>query len=149
MRFSKLYKCLFICCLLALHKPVTAAQCADTSSLPEPGYYLRVSKQYKTAGYVLLIGGTAVLTGTGMLVVGEAFVSLLTLGYHEPRSYKVAALIGAGCLLGSIPLFIASGHHRKKAKALSANIKMDTGWRSLPSGWSRIAYPAVGLVVPL
>jgi uncharacterized membrane protein len=76
-------------------------------------YYTAKSKKQKTGGWIML-GGGAALIGTGFLI-----------GDREESSFDDAAtgaiLGGVGVLLmiGSIPVFIASGKNKRKAASLS------------------------------
>lgn len=75
--------------------------------------YLKKSKNQKTAAWVLLGGGTA-LIGTGFLI-----------GDREESSFDDAATgaiiggIGLLSTIGSIPLFIASGKNKRKGMAIT------------------------------
>ena len=75
--------------------------------------YLTKSKNQKTAGWVLLGGGTA-LIGIGFLV-----------GDSKESTFDDA--------IGSIPLFIASGKNKRKALNMSANFKMENATNSYPA----------------
>lgn len=82
--------------------------------------YLQKSRNQKTAAWVLLGGGTA-LIGTGFLI-GDSKNST----FDDAATGAILGGIGVLSALGSIPLFIASGKNKRKAMKASALIKMET-----------------------
>jgi len=99
--------------------------------------YLQKSKNQKTAGWILLGGGTA-LIATGFIV-----------GSGENSTFDDAAagalLAGVGVLsaLGSIPLFVASGKNKKKAMNMSTTFKMEKVRIFETQSFVQSSYPAV------
>ena len=73
--------------------------------------YLKKSKNQKTAAWILL-GGGSVLVVTGVLLSNNA--SLDNLG-----TTAGVAIAGGVAVLGSIPLFLASGKNKRKGMSLS------------------------------
>src|SRR5438045_9207630 len=71
--------------------------------------YLKKSKNQKTAAWVLLVGGIA-LVGIGVLI-GDQKQST----FDDAATGGVIAGIGILSTIGSIPLFIASGRNKRKA----------------------------------
>ena len=96
--------------------------------------YLTKSKNQKTAAWVLL-GGGAALIGTGFLI-GDNKNST----FDDAATGAVLGGIGVLSAIGSIPLFIASGKNKRKALKMSANFKIENGTTS---------YPAVALKIKL
>ena len=82
--------------------------------------YLVKSKNQKTAAWVLLGGGVA-LIGTGFLV-GDGKNST----FDDAAAGAFFAGVGVLSAIGSIPLFIASGKNKRKAMKASAFIKLET-----------------------
>jgi O-antigen/teichoic acid export membrane protein len=79
--------------------------------------YLRKSKNQKTAAWILLGGGSALVV-TGILLANNATIDNLGTGAG-------VAIAGGVAVLGSIPLFLASGRNKKNAMSLSSkNEKM-------------------------
>lgn len=77
-------------------------------------YYLQKSKNQETGAWVMLGGGMA------LSVIG--FVGVLSNAFATDNSaepYAIVALTGFGLALGSIPIFIVSGHNARKAAKLS------------------------------
>lgn len=89
--------------------------------------YLTKSKNQKTAGWVLLGGGTA-LIGIGFLV-GDSKEST----FDDAATGAFLAGVGLLSAIGSIPLFIASGKNKRKALNMSANFKMENATNSYPA----------------
>ena len=81
--------------------------------------YLQKSKHQKTAAWILLGGGTA-LIATG-IIVGTGEDAYFT----DAAGGAAVAGIGLLSTIASIPLFIASGKNKKKAMHMTANIKME------------------------
>lgn len=80
--------------------------------------YLTKSKNQKTAAWVLL-GGGAALIGTGFLI-GNSKNST----FDDAATGAILGGIGFLSTIGSIPLFIASGKNKRKAMNGSTFIKM-------------------------
>jgi len=70
--------------------------------------YLKKSKNQKTTAWILLGGGAAVAVGAAILDVSSDWSKSET-------PYIVALFTGGAAMLGSIPLFIASGRNKRKA----------------------------------
>jgi hypothetical protein len=88
---------------------------------------LQKSKNQKTAAWILLGGGLAMAV-TGTIVYNHAYNkaaeedpigTLFSMGTNVNPTDAVVATGGALAAVGSIPLFIASGKNKKKARALS------------------------------
>jgi hypothetical protein len=103
--------------------------------------YLEKSRKQKTAGFIMLGGGTLLAT-SGIILFSENFV-LFGASEAEDRALGVGSamfLVGGLAALGSIPLFISSSANATKAAQLSfhhlpANIPKYSGNipRSIPS----------------
>jgi len=124
--------------------PVTSFCQKTNDSLPVvKTEYLQKSKNQKTAGWVLLGGGTALIV-TGFIV-----------GNSENSTFDDAAmgatLAGVGVLsaLGSIPLFVASGKNKRKGLQASTFIKMQKAIRFEKSSFVQTSYPALSLKINL
>ena len=91
-------------------------------------YYLQKSKNQRTAAWVLLGGGTAMLI-TGSVIAANAVANDLTfvetLGTQgSPSSGEAAgafAIVGLTADLVSIPLFISASSNKHRAKVAIAN----------------------------
>jgi len=121
--------------LLAL--PVTSF-CQETNdSVPVVKTdYQTKSKNQKTAAWVLLGGGTA-LIATGF-IVGDSKNS----SFDDAAMGALFAGVGVLSALGSIPLFIASGKNKRKAMKASALIKMETVPLIPKQSFVQNSYPA-------
>ena len=80
--------------------------------------YLTKSKNQKTGAWVLL-GGGAVLIGTGLLIGNREESS-----FDDAATGAVVGVVGVLSLIGSIPLFIASGRNKRKAINVSTYLEM-------------------------
>ena len=104
-------------------------------------YYLAKSKRQKSGGWIML-GGGAALIGTGFLI-----------GDREESSFDDAATgailggVGVLLMLGSIPVFIASGKNKRKASSISFNNMMTPQIKN--SSLVYIPIPAVSLKINL
>ncbi len=96
--------------------------------------YLQKSKNQKTTAWVLLGGGA------GFILVGTLIGNGKEASFDDAGTGVVLGGIGALSMLGSIPLFIASGKNKRKAMSMSFKNEMipqlQTGsfvYRSVPS----------------
>jgi hypothetical protein len=103
---------------------------------PVPTHPLKYSKEYfvqksarcKKAAWVMLGVGTAMAVG-GCIAFDNAITSTGTLDESAASvvnagAAEVVAVIGAGMVVSSIPLFIASHHYKKKAMNMTLSFKM-------------------------
>ena len=105
--------------------------------------YLVKSKNQKTAAWVLLGGGTA-LIGLGFLI-GDSKNST----FDDAATGAVLGGIGFLSAIGSIPLFIASGKNKRKAMQATTFIKMENV-RMIPNqSLVQTSYPSIALRIKL
>jgi len=105
--------------------------------------YLVKSKNQKTAAWVLLGGGTA-LIGIGFLI-GDSKNST----FDDAATGAVLGGIGFLSAIGSIPLFIASAKNKRKAMQATTFIKMENV-RMIPNqSLVQTSYPSIALRIKL
>jgi hypothetical protein len=75
--------------------------------------YLKKSKNQKTTAWVLLGGGAA------FILIGDLIGNSKESSFSDAGTGVVIAGVGALSMLGSIPLFIASGKNKRKAMSMS------------------------------
>ncbi len=124
------------------------AQYADTTKHILATDYLKKSKKQKTAGWILLGGGT-LITGIGVVVGAATAVGELI--YGESKSVTAGEIlipVGLLSMAGSIPLFIASGKNRRKAAA-SVSFKMENATNIYQCSLTSASYPAVAIHIRL
>ncbi len=105
-------------------------------------YFLKRSKNQKTAAWIMLIGGT-VTTAVGAAV---SVSGGLDRAFGDPSADKnqtladILSYTGSAAMLGSIPLFIAAGKNKKKGMSLSVGgqlapeiIKTNLAYKTVPS----------------
>lgn len=80
--------------------------------------YLVKSKNQKTAAWVLL-GGGAVLIGTGLLI-GDRKES----SFDDAATGGIIGIAGALSIITSVPLFVASGRNKRKGMNVSAYLEI-------------------------
>ena len=140
-------------CLALGFSTASLAQYADTSKHTLPADYYKKSKKQKTAAWILLGSGTTLLIG-GMVVglteaTGEIIDAVVT--GEDQSSFSAGALlatVGAAAMVGSIPLFIASGKNRRKAAA-SVSFKMENATNIYQYTVSNARYPAIAIQIRL
>ena len=98
---------------------VSFCQKTNDSVAPIKIDYMQKSKNQKTAAWILL-GGGAALIGTGFIVGDGKEAS-----FDDAATGAVVAGVGLLSAIGSIPLFIASGKNKRKAMNMSTVIKME------------------------
>ena len=131
-------KDIFYFLLLAL--PVTSFCQKTNDTVPSiKTDYLVKSKNQKTAAWVLLGGGVA-LIGTGFLVGDGKEAS-----FDDAATGAVLAGIGVLSTIGCIPLFIASGKNKRRAMKATTFIKMETAPSFQKQIFKQALYPAFSL----
>lgn len=117
--------------LLLIVSVLSFSQQTTTASPPVKTDYLKKSKNQNTAAWILLGGGFA-LTSTGIILgvngAAEEIAGIFT--GEKSNKLEVGAIFfytGLASMLGSIPLFIASTRNKRKATAVSASFKIETG----------------------
>lgn len=101
--------------------------------------YLKKSKNQKTAAWILLGGGSA-LIATG-IIVGSSEEST----FNDAAGGAAIAGIGLLSTIGSIPLFIASGKNKRKANNFSGKLKMETGPFYQKQSFVQRSFPALSV----
>jgi hypothetical protein len=93
--------------------------------------YLTKSKHQKTAAWIMLGGGAALAT-VGVIIssarVYDELGTAFTTG-HDDKTFVaggILAAVGGLSMVGSIPLFIASGKNKRKAMATAFFLEMET-----------------------
>jgi hypothetical protein len=121
--------------------------------------YLKKSKHQKTAAWILLGGGFA-LTTTSILIATPKATEDLTYGLvgflvGEPvpeNNYTAESILlvtGTAAMVGSIPLFIASGKNKKRAMNMTTNIKMEKATIIERQSFVQSSYPAIAFKINL
>ena len=80
--------------------------------------YLQKSKNQKTTAWVMLGGGA------GLILVGTLIGNSKEASFSDAGTGVVLGGIGALSMLGSIPLFIASGKNKRKSMSMSFKNEM-------------------------
>lgn len=113
--------------------------------------YLDKSHNQKATGWIMMGAGIGVFVG-GVIYTSasllDAEAKSLEGGTEEISAFgPVLIVAGAGLMIGSIPVFVASSRNHKTAMSLKAS----TGTIDLfkQSNFANPYYPAVSLVIPL
>ena len=120
-------------------------------ALTKTDYLQKIKKQKKTA-WILLGGGAALVIISNVIPEGEQtdFNPRFFDYNHKNDGVKAAfGLTGGLCMLGSIPLFIAAGKNKKKAKAVSAFINIEKAPVLQQTAVRNQSVPSVGLKISL
>jgi hypothetical protein len=121
--------------LLALPVASFCQQTNDTVPSIKTDYLIK-SKNQKTAAWVLLGGGTA-LIGLGFLIGDSKNAT-----FDDAGTGIVLGGIGFLSMIGSIPLFIASGKNKRRAVKAATFIKMETAPSFQKQSYLQNSYPA-------
>ena len=118
--------------VISLGAILTQAQITGNKDMPantvDQNALLLKSKKQKATAWILLGGGT-VLTTAGLIIgttqVSKDLQNVFNPNYTSKNSAgsEIMFYTGAGIMLGSIPLFIASGKNKKKANVIINNEK--------------------------
>ena len=128
--------------LLALPAVSFCQKTNDTIPAVKTDYLLK-SKNQKTAAWVLLGGGVA-LIGTGFLVGDDKEAS-----FDDAFTGALMAGIGVLSTIGSIPLFIASGKNKRRAMRGTTFIKMEDAKLIQNQSFVQTSYPAITVKIKL
>lgn len=91
--------------------------------LVDKNYYQTRSENAKGAAVTLLSCGSAIAIGGALLAATTVHTGYM----YTPIDVRVAAGVGAGIALASIPAFIMSAHYRHKAWQASAGLRFSHG----------------------
>jgi hypothetical protein len=118
---------------------VLAVQLVAQEPVKNRDYYLTKSKKQKSAAIILLAGGgAAVAVG---LLIGDSKES----SFDDAATGVIVGGVGVLSMIGSIPLFIASGKNKRKA----ANLVIHTGRRFDPLAGANKRMIMAGITVSL
>jgi hypothetical protein len=122
---------------------VTYANCmfSQSTNTPVRTDYLQKSKNQKTAAWVCL-GGGAALIATGFLVGDRSNSS-----FSEAGTGVVVGGIGFIGTIVSIPLFIASGRNKRKAASVSFKNEMAPQFQKNSLAYKR--FPTLSIQIHL
>jgi len=132
-------------------------QQTDSLKLVAKTDYLRKSKNQKTAAWILLGGGMAMVV-TGSIIYGndynkaaeqDPFWTAVSYGSNVNPTGAVIATVGVLAAAGSIPFFIASGKNKKRARAISTGLKMENAPFIQRTSLVNRSYPAVSIKLSL
>ena len=104
-------------------------------------YYLLKSKRQKSGGRALLIVGTVAIAGR--VLIGNSNSS----SFSDAAVGVVIGGLGVCALVGSVPLFIASGRNKRKGMEMTFDIRQLPKPLRQSVGYSAI--PSLTLKIPL
>ena len=105
--------------------------------------YLAKSKRQKSGARVMLIGG-AVLIGTGYLIGNSKEAD-----FGQAGAGFIMGGIGFLSMVGSIPLFIASGKNKRRAMEVSAELKIQDAVALQKTLIANTGFPALAVRIHL
>ena len=130
--------------VLLVAMPTTIFCQKTNDSVPDiKTHYIEKSKNQKTAAWILLGGGTA-LIGVGFLI-GDNKNST----FDDAATGTFLAGIGVLSTIGSIPLFIASGKNKRRALRGTTFIKMEDTRMIHNQSFVQTSYPAIAFKLKL
>lgn len=129
-----------LCTMLLFLTASLFSQQKNTQSLSRQDY-LEKSKKQKTAAWILL-GGGAVLIGTGLLI-GDRQES----SFDNAATGGIIAGIGIASAIGSIPFFIASARNKRKVVEVSTYLEIQQNPVCAITGLNLRSYPALSIKI--
>jgi hypothetical protein len=129
-------KKIVVCTLMLIVASISFCQETPAKSSLTPEAYLKKSKTQKIVGFVFLGAGAITL-----ISVSGGNTDFNTLG--------TAVVAGGLSVIASIPLFIASGRNKRKAKAAAISFNIHNNRVFEPTGLSLRRYPAIMLKMSL
>ena len=111
--------------------------------------YLKKSKNQKTAAWILLGGGAALLIVGAVIPKGEEqWDTYYGFPIKDNKNDGIKGLLyltGTLSMIGSIPLFIASGKNKRRAISVSADLQMQNSKVIRRASFANKSYPAVAV----
>ena len=108
------------------------SQATDTLKMKPPRDYLRISKEHNVGGFIL--------PGVGVLAIAAVAPGKVDFG-----TAGIAGVGGTLAILGCIPLFIASGRNKRKARRISAGAGVIRSFDSMQASNTMKYLPALTL----
>ena len=105
--------------------------------------FLQKSKKQKTTAWVMLGGGAS------LVLIGDLIGNSKNSSFDDAGTGVILGGIGVLSMLGSIPVFLASGKNKRRANAMSASIKMEKTEVIPGNGWVHGAYPSLAIKISL
>ncbi len=129
---------------LALIATATASFAQAIPPAQSSNYYLTKSRHQKTAAWIMLGGGVA------LIGLGFAITAAPTLPNPNDKNTtaNVLAVVGLASSLGSIPMFISAAHNKHKAAEMTLNMQKIPMLAAVPSR-TAIFQPAFTLKIHL
>ena len=125
---------------------VVFSQQTDTLRNLTSKEYLQKSKHQKTAAWILFGGGSTLMLAGVISMDGEAWGNAIFNGDNSKINTGTALfLVGLGCGLGSIPLFIAGTRNKRKAENMTAFFKIENHSKIQKGAFVKSSYPAIGI----
>lgn len=144
----------FICFALFLSGVLNAfSQQAITAGSTTKTDFLTKSKGQKTAAWVCLGGGVALVTVAGILSANDfkKIVFFPPPGYKPPKNNAPAELVcgigGTLAMIGSIPLFISAAKNKHRSMAIS--FKNESAPKLQQGMVMNMPLPSINLVIRL
>lgn len=130
---------------------------AQDSSAKKQDYdhYMQRSKNQRTVGAIFLAtgiaGGSAVLLIALLSTVGDALVSVASLGYYQPkrRTYTIPLLLMGAVIGTGIGFFLAAERNKKIAKNLSVDVGVGNTSLLRQQDIKNYAYPTLSFKLRL
>ncbi|NOT52016.1 MAG: hypothetical protein HOP10_12150 [Chitinophagaceae bacterium] len=134
---------IFLICFLFLAVTTSAySQQTTPSPVLTKKDYLKKSKNQKTAAWLFLAGGGALIAIGAQDVDDKA-------GYSDGTRSAAAVVAGIGALGVSTTLFIASARNKRKGEAMAFDFKMEKAPVLQQNGLAYNSYPAISLRIKL
>lgn len=141
-------KFIFCTSLVLISCQAFSQQTNEPARLPNREFYLEKVTKQKTTAWLFLIGGV-VSAGVGLAIGASSVCFGCPNGAPDAGAAETLAIVGGVLSATSIPFFISAAKNKKKARNLSASLKLESN-RFLPStGYSKRSFPAVSFVFKL
>jgi hypothetical protein len=137
-------------CLLLVLAATTFSQQTNPAIQTD---YLRKSKNQKTAAWIFLGGGLALVITAAAIPKGESTglefnpFTIISEGHENDEIKAVLALSGLVSMLGSIPFFVASGKNKRLAARFS--FRLEKTGRLQPGGLAGKRVPSLAIKIAL
>lgn len=118
-------------------------------SIPASNNYLEKSRRQKNTATWLLVGGSTVFSIGAIVGLSEIGTIVNSNDKSKERLVNTLMIIGVVGAVSSIPLYIAAGNNKKKARSVSISLKPESRSLMRRNDISRVAYPAISINIGL
>ena len=149
IKINLFFVCLMSCLILNAQPTTTPIQQKTYYQDQGAEHYLDLSRRQKTAAWCMLGGGVVLVSAGYMMIINSFLNDNWEFHPGTASAGTIMMYAGTGCVIGSIPMFIASARNKGRSMAASAGLRMEHVTTLVPQGFAIRNYPALSLNITL